>query len=150
MKILVIGNGGREHALAWKFAREPHVDHVVAAPGNPGIARIAHTVPVAATDLDALLALARSEQIDLTVVGPEAPLDKGVADLFRAHGLRIFGPTRAAAAPKPCPRKRLLTAGRNYRHLTFAEKILRTVTLPGATRAAQAASFFGCLCWLVG
>jgi phosphoribosylamine--glycine ligase len=98
MKILVIGNGGREHALAWKLAREPHVDHVVAAPGNPGIARIAHTVPVAATDLDALLALARSEQIDLTVVGPEAPLDKGVADLFRAHGLRIFGPTRAAAA----------------------------------------------------
>ena len=98
MKILVIGGGGREHALAWKLAREPGVDRVIAAPGNPGIARIAHTVPVAATDLDGLLALARSERIDLTVVGPEAPLDRGVSDLFRSHGLRIFGPTRAAAA----------------------------------------------------
>ena len=98
MKILVIGGGGREHAFAWKLAREARVARVIAAPGNPGIARIAHTVPVAATDLDGLLALARSEQVDLTVVGPEAPLDRGVSDLFRANGLRIFGPTRAAAA----------------------------------------------------
>jgi phosphoribosylamine--glycine ligase len=98
MKILVIGGGGREHALVWKLAGEPRVDRVIAAPGNPGIARIAQTVPVAATDLDGLLALARSERIDLTVVGPEAPLDQGVSDLFRSHGLRIFGPTRAAAA----------------------------------------------------
>ena len=98
MKILVIGGGGREHALVWKLAREPRVDRVIAAPGNPGIARVAHTVPVAATDLDGLLALARRERIDLTVVGPEAPLDQGVSDLFRSHGLRIFGPTRAAAA----------------------------------------------------
>src|SRR5688572_9086754 len=98
MKVLVIGGGGREHALVWKLAREPHVDRVIAAPGNPGIARIAHTVPLAATDLDGLLALAKSERVDLTVVGPEAPLDKGVSDLFATHGLRIFGPTRAAAA----------------------------------------------------
>jgi phosphoribosylamine--glycine ligase len=98
MRVLVIGGGGREHALAWKLAAEPGVDRVIAAPGNPGIAQIAEIAPLAATDLDGLLALARRERIDLTVVGPEAPLDKGVSDLFAQQGLRIFGPTRAAAA----------------------------------------------------
>src|SRR5688572_2204717 len=98
MKVLVIGGGGREHALAWKLAQEPNVDHVIAAPGNPGIARIADVAPIAATDLDGLLALARRERIDLTVVGPEAPLEKGIVDLFAQRGLRIFGPARAAAA----------------------------------------------------
>ena len=98
MKVLVIGGGGREHALAWKLASEPHVERVIAAPGNPGIAQIAGIAPLAATDVDGLVALARRERIDLTVVGPEAPLDKGVSDLFAARGLRIFGPTRAAAA----------------------------------------------------
>jgi phosphoribosylamine--glycine ligase len=98
LKILLIGSGGREHALAWKLAAESAVREVVCAPGNPGIAQVARLAAVPATDLDALLALATAERVDLTVVGPEAPLDLGVVDLFRAHGLRIFGPSRAAAA----------------------------------------------------
>jgi phosphoribosylamine--glycine ligase len=97
-KILVIGSGGREHALVWKLAAEPGVREILCAPGNPGIAGEARLVPVAATDLDGLLAFATAERIDLTVVGPELPLDLGVVDLFRANGLRIFGPSRAAAA----------------------------------------------------
>jgi len=98
MKVLVIGGGGREHALAWKLAGEPRVTDVVCAPGNPGMARIARLADVAATDLDGLLALARREQIDLTIVGPELPLERGIVDLFASHGMRIFGPSRAAAA----------------------------------------------------
>lgn len=98
IKILVIGSGGREHALVWKLAAEPGVSEVFCAPGNPGIAQDARLVPVAATDLDGLLAFATAQRIDLTVVGPELPLELGVVDLFRANGLRIFGPSRAAAA----------------------------------------------------
>jgi len=98
MKILVIGSGGREHALAWKLAGEPGVDEVLCAPGNPGIARVARIAPVAASDLEGLLSIARAEAIDLTVVGPELPLDLGIVDLFRANGLAIFGPSKAAAA----------------------------------------------------
>jgi phosphoribosylamine--glycine ligase len=98
MKVLIIGSGGREHALAWKLAAEPAVSEVVCAPGNPGIARVARLAAVGVTDLDALVALASAERADLTVVGPELPLDLGVVDRFRAHGLRVFGPSRAAAA----------------------------------------------------
>jgi phosphoribosylamine--glycine ligase len=98
MKILVIGSGGREHALAWKLAAEPGVGEVVCAPGNPGIAQVARLASVAPVDLDGLLALATAERFDLTVVGPEAPLDLGIVDRFRAHGFPIFGPARAAAA----------------------------------------------------
>jgi len=98
MKVLVIGSGGREHALVWKLASERSVDEVVCAPGNPGIARLARLAPVAATDLSGLLLLARTHRIDLTVVGPELPLALGIVDLFRANGLTIFGPTKAAAA----------------------------------------------------
>ena len=97
MKVLVVGGGGREHALAWKFAGEPGVREVVCAPGNAGIAGVARLTPVDAGDPEALAALAEHEQIDLTVVGPELPLDRGVTDLFRSRGLRIFGPSRAAA-----------------------------------------------------
>jgi phosphoribosylamine--glycine ligase len=99
MKVLVIGSGGREHALAWKLKQSPRVTEVLVAPGNAGTARErgVRNVDVAATDLDALLALARSEQVDLTVVGPEAPLVAGIVDRFRAAGLRCFGPRRIAA-----------------------------------------------------
>ncbi|HSC26668.1 MAG TPA: phosphoribosylamine--glycine ligase [Vicinamibacterales bacterium] len=97
MRILVVGNGGREHALTWKLAGEADVQEVVCAPGNAGMARLARLAPADAGDPDALLALAVRERIDLTVVGPELPLDRGVVDLFRARGLRILGPTRAAA-----------------------------------------------------
>ena len=98
MRLLVIGSGAREHALAWKLSKDADVERVICAPGNPGIARVAQVANVAATDLVALLALARTERIDLTVVGPELPLERGIADLFSANGQRVLGPTRAAAA----------------------------------------------------
>ena len=99
MKVLVIGNGGREHALAWKAAQSPLAEKVFVAPGNPGSAREpkVENVAIGATDIPALLAFAQAEQIGLTIVGPEAPLVKGVVDAFRAAGLAIFGPTQAAA-----------------------------------------------------
>ncbi|KKW69009.1 phosphoribosylamine--glycine ligase [Lampropedia cohaerens] len=97
MKVLVIGGGGREHALAWKLAQSPRVTQVFVAPGNGGTARDRRLQNVDVTDPAALREWAQAEQIALTVVGPEAPLAAGVVDEFRAHGLRIFGPTRAAA-----------------------------------------------------
>ena len=98
-KVLVIGSGGREHALAWKLAQSPRVTEVLVAPGNAGTATEARcrNVPVKVTDIEGLLALARDEGVSLTVVGPEVPLVAGVVDRFRAAGLRIFGPTAAAA-----------------------------------------------------
>ncbi|MBC3948076.1 phosphoribosylamine--glycine ligase [Erwinia persicina] len=99
MKILVIGNGGREHALAWKAAQSPLAETVFVAPGNAGTALepALQNVAIGPTDIPALLAFARDEKIDLTIVGPEAPLVIGVVDAFRAAGLKIFGPTQAAA-----------------------------------------------------
>ena len=97
MKILVIGSGGREHALAWKLAQSPRVQQVYVAPGNGGTATAPNLKNVAITDVAALRDWALAEKIALTVVGPEQPLAAGVVDDFRAHGLRIFGPTKAAA-----------------------------------------------------
>jgi phosphoribosylamine--glycine ligase len=97
MKVLVIGSGGREHALAWKLSQSPKIQRVFVAPGNGGTRLDEHLVTVDITDLDALADFAASEKIALTVVGPEAPLAAGVVDLFRSRGLRIFGPTKAAA-----------------------------------------------------
>jgi phosphoribosylamine--glycine ligase len=97
MKVLLVGAGGREHALAWRLRRDYPDARIFAAPGNPGIAEVATCIPVAATDIDGLLAIARRESVDWTLVGPEGPLEAGLADAFRANGLPIFGPTRAAA-----------------------------------------------------
>ena len=97
MKVLVIGGGGREHALAWKLAQSPKVQKVFVAPGNAGTATEPHLENVAITDFEALARFALDEGIGLTVVGPEAALAAGVVDIFRARGLRIFGPTKAAA-----------------------------------------------------
>lgn len=97
MKVLVIGGGGREHALAWKLAQSHKVQAVYVAPGNGGTARDKRLENVQITDVKALREFAQSENIELTVVGPETPLAAGVVDEFRAHGLRIFGPTQAAA-----------------------------------------------------
>jgi phosphoribosylamine---glycine ligase len=99
LKVLIIGSGGREHALAWKVAQSPRVRQVLVAPGNAGTATEHKTrnVDVAAEDVTALERLAREEQVDLTIVGPEAPLVAGVVDRFKAAGLRCFGPTREAA-----------------------------------------------------
>jgi len=97
MKVLVVGNGGREHAMAWKLAQSPRVQQVYVAPGNGGTARDKSLVNVPITDIPQLRQWAQDNQIGLTVVGPEAPLAAGIVDDFRAHGLRIFGPTQKAA-----------------------------------------------------
>jgi phosphoribosylamine--glycine ligase len=97
MKILVVGSGAREHALVWKLAGERHVTGVVCAPGNPGIATVARCLPADAADPAGLLAIARRENVDLTVVGPELPLSRGTVDLFAANRLAIVGPTQTAA-----------------------------------------------------
>ena len=97
MKLLIIGGGGREHALAWKLKQSSRVSAIFCAPGNAGIAQIATCVPIKVTDHEALLEFARDEKIDLTVVGPDDVLAAGIVDLFEANGLRIFGPTKAAA-----------------------------------------------------
>ncbi len=97
MKLLVIGSGGREHAIAWRLAQGPRVQKVFVAPGNGGTARESWAENVPITAIDELAAFARKENIHLTVVGPEQPLADGVVDLFRSRGLRIFGPTRASA-----------------------------------------------------
>jgi phosphoribosylamine---glycine ligase len=97
MRVLVVGSGGREHALAWRLARDPSVTSLLAAPGNPGIARHATCVPVAPDDLDGLVALAEREDVDLTVVGPEGPLVAGLADRLSGRGRAVFGPSAAAA-----------------------------------------------------
>ncbi len=97
MKLLVIGSGGREHALAWKLLQSPRVSHVFVAPGNGGTATMARSTNVALSDPAALADFVKNEGVTLTVVGPEAPLALGVVDTFRTQGLKIFGPTRAAA-----------------------------------------------------
>ena len=97
MKVLLVGGGGREHALAWKLARSEHLGALVAAPGNPGIAAHAECAPVKDGAVDELVALARRERPDLVVVGPELPLSLGLADRLRAAGMSVFGPSQAAA-----------------------------------------------------
>lgn len=97
MKVMVIGSGGREHALAWKLAQSPRVQKIFVAPGNGGTARDDRMVNVPITDVTALADFAQAQKVGLTVVGPEVPLAAGVVDVFRARGLRIFGPTQAAA-----------------------------------------------------
>jgi phosphoribosylamine--glycine ligase len=97
MKVLVVGGGGREHALAWKWSQSERIQKVYVAPGNGGTARDANLFDVPITDVKAMREWAQQEKIDLTVVGPEAPLAAGIVDEFRAHGMKIFGPTKAAA-----------------------------------------------------
>ncbi|MFH1028809.1 MAG: phosphoribosylamine--glycine ligase [Pseudomonadota bacterium] len=97
MKILVIGGGGREHALVWKISQSPLVDKLYCAPGNPGTAGLAENIALRVDQLDELLEFAKVNSIDLTVVGPEQPLSLGIVDLFEANGLKIFGPSKDAA-----------------------------------------------------
>ncbi len=97
MRVLIVGKGGREHAIAWKISRSPRVSRIFAAPGNPGMARHATCVDIGVDDLDGLVDFAQRERIDLTVVGPEDPLANGLADRFEAVGLRVFGPSQKAA-----------------------------------------------------
>ncbi len=131
MRILVVGGGGREHALAWKFRRDDPACEILAAPGNPGIATLGRCVPTSATDLGGLVALARREAVELTVVRPEAPLELGLVDRFRSEGLAIFGPTKAAA--------RIETSKRFAKELMLAAGVptasARTFTEAGAAKA---------------
>lgn len=97
MKVLIVGSGGREHAIAWKVAQSPRVEKIYCAPGNAGIAGIAECVPIGAMEFDKLAAFAKEQEIDLTVIGMDDPLVGGVVDAFEAEGLRVFGPRRNAA-----------------------------------------------------
>ncbi|MEA2761274.1 MAG: phosphoribosylamine---glycine ligase [Gemmatimonadaceae bacterium] len=97
MRVLIVGGGGREHALAWKLRRDDPDSELFAAPGNPGIAALAQCVPIGVGKLEELASFAENERIDLTVVGPEGPLEGGIVNLFQSRGLPIFGPTREAA-----------------------------------------------------
>ena len=97
MRVLVVGGGGREHAIAWKLSQSPRVTQLHVAPGNAGTASVAKNVPIAADDIEGLLNSAKASGIDLTVIGPEAPLAAGIVDRFQEAGLAVFGPTQAAA-----------------------------------------------------
>ena len=97
MKVLVVGGGGREHAICWKLRQSPRVTELYCAPGNAGIAQIATCVPIKATDIEGMVRFAKEEQIDLTFVAPDDPLALGMVDAFEAAGLRAFGPNKAAA-----------------------------------------------------
>ncbi|SNR82049.1 phosphoribosylamine--glycine ligase [Desulfurobacterium atlanticum] len=97
MKVLIIGSGGREHALAWKVSKSPKVSKVLAIPGNPGIGRLGECINIPITDIKKIADFAESENIDLTIVGPEAPLVAGIVDEFEKRGLKIFGPSKEAA-----------------------------------------------------
>ena len=97
MKVLVVGGGGREHTMVWKISKSPMVQKIYCAPGNAGTQGLAESVPISAEDIDALAAFAKENKIDLTVVGPEGPLVKGIVDVFDKMGLKVFGPSKAAA-----------------------------------------------------
>src|SRR5579883_2504654 len=125
MRVMVIGSGAREHALAWKLAQSPQVEKVFAVPGNPGMAECAECVALDMAQQEALADLAERERLDLTVVGPELPLIEGIVDLFRKRGLPIFGPDAAGAAlegSKAFAKELMAEAGiPTARHRTFLE-----------------------------
>jgi phosphoribosylamine--glycine ligase len=124
VRVLVVGSGGREHALAWKLKQSPRLDALHAAPGNPGIARLGECHPVHQQDGESLLALCRELEIDLAVIGPEAPLVTGVADTLRHAGVSVFGPSAAAA--------------RIEGSKSFAKDVLEAASAPTAARLAVA------------
>jgi phosphoribosylamine--glycine ligase len=135
MKVLILGSGGREHALAWAVKRSEQVTEVVCAPGNGGISQIARCVAVDLKDVDAMVRLAEAEQPGLTIVGPELPLSLGIVDALQKRGLRVFGPTRAAAmlesskgfAKRFLQRHQIPTA--NYAICTNAAELEKAIAL---------------------
>jgi phosphoribosylamine--glycine ligase len=126
VKVLVVGSGGREHALAWKIAASAGLEELHAAPGNPGIAAIARCHPIRIDDVEGLLGLCRQHEIDLVVVGPEAPLVGGIADSLRAAGIRVFGPSGGAAR---------IEGSKSY-----AKEIMRAAGVPTAAELGEARS----------
>ena len=144
MKILVLGSGGREHALVWKLLQSPRVSAVFCAPGNAGIAQLATCVPIKITEHAALVQFAKDERIDLTVVGPDDALAAGIVDLFQSHGLRIFGPVQRAAqlesskvfAKEFMQRHGLPTArSGSFSDSIEAQKFCRTMSYPLVVKA---------------
>ena len=144
MKILVVGGGGREHALVWRLSKSPRVNEIYCAPGNAGIASIAHCVDVGATDIERLVAFAKEIAIDLTMVGPEGPLCRGIVDRFEAEGLRIFGPRERAAELEGSKSfcKRLMTdyliptaVGRSFDDFERALQFIETADFPLVIKA---------------
>lgn len=134
MNILVIGSGGREHALVYKIAQSRHVKNIFCAPGNAGISKLATCVDINADDLDGLLAFALSEKIGLTVVGPEMPLSQGIVDMFEKKGLKIFGASKKAAqleASKSFSKNLMVkyniptAAGQSFTNFDQAEKFIK-------------------------
>jgi len=123
LKILVVGGGAREHTLVWKLAQSPKVKEIYVAPGNAGTARIAHNLDISPTDIEALVKIAREKRIELTVVGPEAPLAEGIADRFLVTGMQIFGPTEKATQIESSK--------------VFAKELMQKYNIP----CAQSASF---------
>src|SRR5512145_3570554 len=122
MRVLVVGSGGREHALAWKISRSPLVRALYAAPGNPGIARVATLVPLDTKDVEAVSRWVVEHRIDLVVVGPEAPLVAGLADRVARDGVPVFGPTAAAAEIEGSK--------------AFAKEVMQAAGIPTAEYAA--------------
>lgn len=144
MKILIIGSGGREHALAWKIAQSPEVEKIYCAPGNAGIADLAECIPISAGDIDALREFAAENRIDLTVVGPEGPLADGIVDAFEAAGLKAFGPKKSAAvlegsksfAKRIMAKYDIPTAkSRTFKAYDQAKQYIRHVELPVVIKA---------------
>ncbi len=144
MKILVIGGGGREHALVWKIAQSPKVSKIYCAPGNAGIAETAECVPISAGDIPRLLDFARRQKIDLTVVGPEGPLSEGIVDVFEKEGLRIFGASRRAAeieSSKSFAKAMMMkygipsARGKSFTRVADARSYLRTLGAPVVVKA---------------
>jgi len=144
MKILVVGSGGREHALIWKITKSPKVKKIFCAPGNAGIAEMATCVSIGAEDIKSLLAFAKKEKIDLTIVGPEAPLAEGIVDIFEKQGLRTFGASRKAAeieASKSFAKNLMnkygipTAKGRTFLSLAKAKKYIDSVGAPIVVKA---------------
>ena len=119
MKVLIVGSGGREHAIAFACAKSPKVDKIYCAPGNAGIAQIAECVPIGAMEFDKLVDFAKSNAIDLTVIGMDDPLVGGIVDVFEKEGLRVFGPRKNAA---------ILEGSK-----AFSKELMRKYNIPTAT-----------------
>jgi len=154
MKILIVGSGGREHTLAWKIAQSPNVKKIFCAPGNSGIKEFAECVAIKADDISGLAAFAEKEAVDLTVVGPEAPLSEGIVDLFEKKGLKIFGPSKKAAqieASKSFAKRIMLkygiptAMGKTFTAYDKAQAHINTMNLPIVVKADGLAAGKGVL-----
>jgi phosphoribosylamine--glycine ligase len=155
MKILVVGGGGREHAICWKLAQSPKADKIYCAPGNAGIEEVAECLPVGAEDIDGIVAAAREKQIDLAVIGPEVPLAMGLVDELEAAGIRAFGPNRRCSQLEASKsftkqfleRHRIPTA--RYREYTDAAALRRDIGVFGWPMVLKADGLAAAraLCW---